>query len=115
MCAARDALDLAVELADGMTVEIGRVGCCRIAAAAVLAEAEGRLPDALVLHEQAASRWESYGSMSGRADTLLAQGRCLVALGREADTPLSQARGMFASMRHATGLAEVDELLRVRA
>ncbi len=111
MCAARDALDLARELADGLTVEIGRVGCSRVAAAAVFAEAEARLPDALALHEQAATRWESYGSVPGRADALLGQARCLVALDREADAPLTEARGLYATLGHAAGLAELDELL----
>ena len=112
MCAATNALYLARELADRLTVEIGRVGCCRVAAAAALAEAEGRPRDALALHEQAASRWASYGSVPGRADALLGQARCLAALGRERDQPLTEAQDLFASMRDTTGLAEVDELLR---
>ena len=47
MCASADALDLARELADGLTVELGRIGSARVAAAAALAEAEGRASEAV--------------------------------------------------------------------
>ncbi len=111
VCAAVDALDLARELADGLTVELGRTGCSRVAAAAFLAEADGRHPEALALHEEAAARWDSFGSPTGKADALLGQGRCLLALGRDGTAPLTEARELLASMGAAAGVAEVAELL----
>jgi predicted ATPase/class 3 adenylate cyclase len=112
ICVQSDALDLAHELADGLSVDLGRVGCARAAAAAVLAEAEGRGPEALALHEQAAKLWEEFGCLPGRAEALLGYGRCLISLGRErAEEPLAEARDLFMSMGYRAGLAECDNLL----
>jgi class 3 adenylate cyclase len=111
-CTATSALDLARELAEGLTVDLGRIGCARTAAAAVLAEAEGRIPEALAIYEQAAARWQVFGSAPGRAEALLGQGRCLSSLGqRGAEEPLTEARDLFASMGHQAGLADTENLL----
>ena len=105
---------LLVELADGLTVELGRVGSARTAAAAVLAEAEKRVPEALALYEQAAKRWRDFGCAPGRAEALLGQGRCLISLEkRGAEEPLAEAHDLFASMGHRAGLAEAENLLAV--
>src|SRR5262249_46840101 len=43
---------------------------------------------------------------------LVGRGRCLTALGKSgAETPLREARELFASMAYESALAEVDELL----
>jgi hypothetical protein len=81
VCALSDELDLARELAEGLTVDLGRVGSARVAAAAVLAEADGRVSEALPLYERAAKRWHDFGCLPGRAEALLGQGRCLISLG----------------------------------
>lgn len=111
ICARRRVLDLARRLADGLVVDLGRTGCARTAAAAVLAEAEGRVSEAIALYEQAETRWQAFGSIPGRAEALLGRGRCLVSLGRGAEVELDEARELFASMGHQAGLAEVDQLL----
>jgi class 3 adenylate cyclase/tetratricopeptide (TPR) repeat protein len=112
ICVQRDDLDLARELAGGMSVDIGRVGAARVAAAAVLTEAEGRTPEALALYEQAATRWREFGGVPGRAEALLGQGRCLITLGRRgAKQRLTEARDLFASMGYKAALAEAESLL----
>ena len=112
ICVPQGALDLARELADGLTLELGRPGISRTAAAAVLAEAEGRADDALALYEQAAKRWHAFGGVPGRAEALLGEGRCLISLGRPgAEEPLAEARTLFSSMGYEAGLAESENLL----
>ncbi len=113
ICAEQGALDLARELADGLTLELGRTGISRTAAAAVLAEAEGRADDALALYEDAAARWHEFGGIPGRAAALLGHGRCLIALDRreEAKDPLTEAHTLFSSMGYEAGLAESESLL----
>jgi tetratricopeptide (TPR) repeat protein len=112
VCVLNDALDLAHELAEGLTVDLGRIGSARVAAAAVLAEADDRIPEALALYEQAAKRWHDLGCVPGRAEALLAHGRCLITLGRQgAEHPLTEARDLFASMGYQAGLGESEHLL----
>jgi class 3 adenylate cyclase/tetratricopeptide (TPR) repeat protein len=112
LCASLDALDLARELADGMSVELGRIGCARIAAAATLAESEGRVTDALALYDQAQSRWRAFGAVPGLADALLGKGRCLVTLGRGgAVTPVTEAHGLLGSLRDLTTQAAAADVL----
>jgi tetratricopeptide (TPR) repeat protein len=109
VCIATGAHDLAHTLADCLTVDIGRIGCSRVAAAAALAEAESRVPEALALYEEAAGRWLDFGGVVGRADALLGLGRCLDSLGRPgAGEPLREARELFAAMGHVVGRAEAD-------
>ena len=112
MCASADALDLAHELADGLTVELGRIGNARVAAAAALAEAEGRESDAVPLYEAAQRRWRDFGCVPGLADALLGHGRCLVALDRpKAASPLIEACELYAQMGDVAGQAESVKLL----
>jgi hypothetical protein len=49
----------------------------------------------------------------GRAQALLGQGRCLVAIGRpaEASVPLQQARDVFTELGAKPAVAETDALL----
>jgi len=112
VAATAGALDLAGELAEGLSVDLGRTGCARVAAAAILAEADGRADEAVDLYGQAAERWSAFGSVPGRADALLGLVRCGVALGRRTDGPaLAEAHSSFAKLGHVAGLAEADELL----
>ena len=113
LCASAGALDLARELSDGLSVELGRIGSARASAAAVLAEAEGRVPQAVELHEAAAQRWRDFGGVPALAEALLGQGRCLVKLDRPgAGPPLTEARELFAKLGDKANLAEAAELLK---
>jgi class 3 adenylate cyclase/tetratricopeptide (TPR) repeat protein len=112
MCVLADELDLARELGDGLTVELGRIGNARASAAATLAEAEGRFDDALALYDEALRRWRAFGGFPGLADALLGKGRCLVARGDAgAATPLREAHELFARMGDLAGVAESEQLL----
>ena len=112
VCAARNALDLARELAKGLSIDLGRVGAARVDAAGVLAEAEGALAEALALYEQASKVWHEFGGIPQRAEVLLGQGRCRIALGYAgAEVPLAQARDLLQSMGYKPALAETEKLL----
>jgi len=112
MCASLDALDLAHELADSLTIDLGRSGTARAAAAAVLAEAEGRVREAVRLYEEAARRWRDFGGVPGVAQALLGRARCLVALDLPgAEPPLTEARELFAVLGDVAGLAEAAKLV----
>jgi hypothetical protein len=88
--------DFARELTAGLSVDLGRVGAARTAAAAVLAEAWARTPEALALYERGATRWREFGGVPQPADALLGQGRCLLSLGRQgAEHPLIEARALL--------------------
>jgi class 3 adenylate cyclase/tetratricopeptide (TPR) repeat protein len=83
-----------------------------LATVAQLAEASGRHADAAHAYREAAERWLEYGNVPERAYALLGQGRCLARLGeRNAETPLREARDLFASMGYKPALAETDSLL----
>jgi class 3 adenylate cyclase len=112
LCASAGAFDLARELADGVTADLGRIGCARTAAHAELAEAEGRTPEAVELHAESQRRWRDFGEVPGLAAALLGEGRCLVALGRAgSDTPLTEASKLYASLGDVAGQAVVTDLL----
>ncbi len=104
---------LAHELVDPLRTTLGRASHAIVAARAELAEAEGKVEDALGLHEEAAARWQEYGRVDGRADSLHGAGRCLLALGRdeEARDPLAEARVLFQQLGAQPALAEIAELL----
>src|SRR5438105_806015 len=111
LCASAGALDVAHELADELTADLGRIGSARTAAAAELAEAEGRNSEALELHLEAQRRWRDFGSVPGLAAALLGEARCLAALGRpQSDAPLVEARTLFETMGDVVGLAESANL-----
>jgi class 3 adenylate cyclase/tetratricopeptide (TPR) repeat protein len=82
------------------------------AADAQLAEFRGAHADAATSYAEAAVRWQNFGNVPERAYALLGQGRCLLALGRpDAEQPLREARGLFASMSYGPVLAQTDALL----
>jgi class 3 adenylate cyclase/tetratricopeptide (TPR) repeat protein len=91
----------------------GRVAHSVVAARARAAEEIGELDEAVVLHEDAAARWDDHGFVLGRAEALHGAGRCLVALGRaqQAMTPLREARELFASLDAQPAVERVDEVL----
>jgi hypothetical protein len=79
---------------------------------AQLAEAAAQHADAAQLYAEAAESWQQFGNVPERAYALLGQGRCLAALGKpDAETPLRDARDLFASMGYKPALAETEALL----
>jgi tetratricopeptide (TPR) repeat protein len=79
---------------------------------AQLAEAAGDHVEAASMYTDAADRWRTFGNVPERAYALLGQGRCLVALGDwAAESPLAEARDLFASMGYKPALAETETLL----
>ena len=81
-----------------------------VTARATLAEAEGRLEDALALHQAAAANWESFVVPLEQGHALFGVGRCLFGLGRkeEAASHLESARAIFGSLGALQLVAEVD-------
>jgi len=111
MCVLAEQPELAEQLAREPKIEVGRAGAARTAAAAILAEAEGRHDDALTLYENAVIRWRELTGLPGEAAMLLGSARCLLALNRPgAEAPLSEARELFTSMDDRAGLAETHTL-----
>ena len=84
-----------------------------VACLAILAEAEGRLEEAAVLHGDAAARWDAFHTPYEQGLSLLGQGRCLVGLGRPADAApvLRQAGQIFTALEAASDLDEAEALL----
>lgn len=83
-----------------------------VACRAQLAEAAGDHEEGAASYAEAAERWRGFGEVRERAYTLLGRGRCLVGLGkREAESPLSEARELFASMGFEPALLETEALL----
>ncbi|MGZ4411396.1 MAG: hypothetical protein ACXVY8_04610, partial [Gaiellaceae bacterium] len=79
---------------------------------AQLAEAAGNHSEAASLYTDAAHRWHQFGNVPERGYALLAQGRCLRAIGDPAaDQPLAGARELFALMGYRSALAETEALL----
>jgi class 3 adenylate cyclase len=80
---------------------------------ALLAEARGDLEIAVAGFADAVARWHDFGVPYEEAQTLLGQGRCLMALDRasEAAAPLTEAREKLARLGAKPALAEVDRLL----
>jgi len=112
LCVSLDALDLARELADGLTVDLGRIGAARTAAAAELAEAERRPADAIELFAEAQRRWRPLGAVPMLAAALLGEGRCRVALADDrAAAPLTEALGVFDGLGDVAGAAETRDLI----
>jgi class 3 adenylate cyclase/tetratricopeptide (TPR) repeat protein len=111
LCVLAGQHELAAELVTGMSVDVGRIGAARTAAAAVVTEADEKAVDALGLYEDAARRWRDVDGLPGAAAALVGQARCLIALGRTgADLPLTEARMLFESMGDRAGLAQTEEL-----
>ena len=83
-------------------------------ATAALAEANGHHHTAADRYADAAQRWEAFGVIPEQAFALLGHGRCLLALGHDADAtqPLLHARDIFQELQAAPALTETDGLLQ---
>jgi hypothetical protein len=84
-----------------------------VTARALLAEQDGEHAEAAALFADAAGRWERFEVPWERAQALLGQGRCLLALGRpaEGEQALAAARDLFASLGASPVLADANRLL----
>ncbi len=79
---------------------------------AALAEADCHLESAAQGYANAAQNWHEFGNVPERAYALLGQSRCLLALSHAgAEAPLTEARGLFASMGYKPALAVTVSLL----
>jgi hypothetical protein len=87
---------------------MGRQAHSVVAARAVAAEKTGRVEDALALYEDATRRWDAHPFVLGGAQARHGAGRCLVALRRGAETPLREAREMFAQLGARPAVERVD-------
>jgi len=86
---------------------------CVLSAHAALAEAEGRLDEALAGYVEAATRWREFGNVVEEAHAQFGRGRCLLGRDRheEAAKPLTAARSIFEQLGASPLVAEVDEHL----
>ena len=106
-----------LELAERLTVWIEPRSpgqrCARTYGDALLAEARGEHEAAAAGFADAAAGWHEFGVPYEEGHALLAQGRCLAALGRapEAAAPLAAAREIFARLGARPALAETDAAL----
>ena len=105
---------LAEQLVDGCDVRHPFAHHSLVDVNARFAEARGEYQVAAIGYADAAERWEQFGVMPEQAFALLGQGGCLAALGDYADAErvLYQAREIFASLKAAPALAEIDTLLQ---
>jgi tetratricopeptide (TPR) repeat protein len=81
-----------------------------VTARALVAEATGELDDALILFENAAERWAEFGFLLEEGQALFGVGRCLLAMGRRAESSerLTSARQIFARLEARPLIDHVD-------
>lgn len=84
----------------------------RVASLAALAEAQGRIDEAIAGYTDAIARWDAFGVVPERAWAWLGLGRCLVERSADAAPALATARGLFESMESVPALQRCNELLR---
>ena len=110
---AAGAPDLAAELAGAVQPRYPLQQHAAVAARALLAEHDGQHAEAAALFADAAGRWQRFEMPWERAQALLGQGRCLLALHApaEARQPLTQAQDIFASLAATPALADTAQLL----
>jgi len=108
---AADAPGLAAGLADALEPRHPLQQHAAVTARALLAEQRGQHAEAARLFADGAGRWEQFEMPWERAQALLGQGRCLLALGQPAAVPLHAARDTFASLSARPALTDVDRLL----
>jgi class 3 adenylate cyclase/tetratricopeptide (TPR) repeat protein len=104
---------LAAELAGAVQPRYQLQQHAAVTARALLAEHHGQHAEAAALFADAAGRWQRFAVPWERAQALLGQGRCLLALRApaEARQPLTEARDIFASLVAAPALADAAQLL----
>jgi class 3 adenylate cyclase/tetratricopeptide (TPR) repeat protein len=104
--------ELGARLADGVEPRTPLHEHALCATRAQLTECAGDSAEAAEVYAEAAERWRQFGNVPERAYALLGQGRSLAGLGKpEAQTPLREARELFASMGYQPALAETEALL----
>jgi class 3 adenylate cyclase/tetratricopeptide (TPR) repeat protein len=110
---AAGAPDLALKLAGALEPRHPLQQHADVTARALLAGRDGRPAGAAALFADAAGRWERFQVPWERAQALLGQGRCLLALHRpaEARQPLHTAQEIFTSLRAGPARAEAGGLL----
>jgi class 3 adenylate cyclase/tetratricopeptide (TPR) repeat protein len=104
-------LELATRLANGASEALPLYAQASIASRAQLTEAQGDPRQATTQFADAAMRLHGFGARLEQAYALLGQGRCLVALGEPAESPLRRARALFEAMGARPRVAECDSLL----
>jgi len=90
---------------------IGRQAHSVVTARAAAAEKTGEPERALALYEDAIQRWDAYGFVLGSAEARHGAGRCLLALGRHAQTTLREARDLYAQLGAQPAIDRIDDLL----
>ncbi len=107
-------LDLAERVAEQASGAAARFRHAAITARAILAEAGGRIEEAVSTYLEASDRWTEYGFVLERGHALLGAGRCQLELGRTdpATERLREARVVFAELGAEPSLAEIDDLLQ---
>ena len=115
VCAGLRAPELGRRLLEGCSAIATRHRCCLLTAEATVAEADGRLEQALGLYAEAAEGWAGFGHVPERGQALLGVGRCLLSLGRptEAAAKLREAREVFQGLGARPLVAEVDAHLEL--
>ncbi|MBV9207277.1 MAG: AAA family ATPase [Actinobacteria bacterium] len=104
---------LAAELAGAVQPRYPLQQHAAVTARALLAEQHGQHAEAAALFADAAGRWQRFAVPWERAQALLGQGRCLLALRApaEARQPLTEARDIFTSLAATPALADAAQLL----
>lgn len=92
-------------------VSTGRQSHSVIAARATATEKTGRFEEALTLYADAIQRWDAHGFVLGSAQARHGAGRCLIALGRDGQGLLREARETYAQLGAQPAVAQVDDLL----
>lgn len=103
---------IAEQLVDRFVVRSPYGEHARVASLAALAEAQGRIDEAITGYTDGTARWDRFGVVPERAWAWLGLGRCLLATGGEAAPALSTARALFASMEASPAMRRCDELIR---
>jgi class 3 adenylate cyclase/tetratricopeptide (TPR) repeat protein len=117
VCAAAGATALGKTLLERTGVSAARHLISVHSARAVLDEMHGQRKTALVLHEEAADRWDRFGCVLEQGYALLGAGRCSLALEnqQQATEHLKKARRIFESLDARPLAAEAERLLEQAA
>jgi tetratricopeptide (TPR) repeat protein len=104
--------DLLTRLTAGVPDLLPRQQNALVTVRAIQAERAAHYAEAAALYADAADRWEQFTEPIEQAHALLAQGRCLTALGDPStDDPISRARALFSNMGAHRRVRECDGLL----
>lgn len=105
--------ELASRLSFGVESKIPRNANNIVSAQALMVEANGELPLAATIFDEAGERWRRFGHQVERAHAEFGAGRCLRAMGKstEGTIRLAEARRLFASMGAFPALEEIDALI----